>query len=290
MDTNTIGKRAALLSSIEIGLGSLLHAFSMPFAGHFLSLNQGFILVRASRESNDPRVGTLISTTAALLKSLSPAGKKLTPMLAIGMQGQLFGLGTLLLGTNPFGHILGMILLCLWGFVQPLLIYIVIYGRDLLGMTGHYLTELNKAFKVDEGDLILAIICVVVAKLVAGVVVVLFAHQASEVTVEKFQTWALEKKIPPPSKKDGNVYLMTLRDLVSPFFVISWVLMVMFFYHSQSDHSEFIWKCLRPVAIGYLIFLGLRLFPVEKLVQKLTKKNPELAETFGKALEHVRRL
>ena len=43
-----ISAAAALLSLTEIGLGSLLHSFKIPFAGHFLSLNQGFILGKVS--------------------------------------------------------------------------------------------------------------------------------------------------------------------------------------------------------------------------------------------------
>jgi hypothetical protein len=79
VNAEEIGKKAALLSIVEIGLGSFLHAFSIPFAGHFLSLNQGFILTRAAIETNDRRSPGIISAVAALLKSLSPAGKKLTP-------------------------------------------------------------------------------------------------------------------------------------------------------------------------------------------------------------------
>src|SRR5690606_26328753 len=115
-----IGKKAALLSSIEIGLGSILHGLRLPLAGHLLSLNQGFILTRATLEIEDSKSPALISATSAILKSLSPAGKKLTPMLALSVQGQLFNLGPLLLGNNPVGRSLGMILLCIWGFIQPL--------------------------------------------------------------------------------------------------------------------------------------------------------------------------
>ena len=39
-----ISGAAAILSLTEIGLGSLLHSFKIPFSGHFLSLNQALIL------------------------------------------------------------------------------------------------------------------------------------------------------------------------------------------------------------------------------------------------------
>src|SRR5262245_25316383 len=112
------GTYAALLSASEIGLGSILHTFQVPFSGHFLSLNQIFILSRASTEVG--RNGSLlipgsISFIAAALKSLSPSGKKLTPMLAIGMQGILFNTGIVLIGHNIAGRIFGACIASLWG-------------------------------------------------------------------------------------------------------------------------------------------------------------------------------
>ena len=46
-----IGKYSAGLSLIEVALGSLLHALHIPFAGNFLSLNQGYLLCRAALEA-----------------------------------------------------------------------------------------------------------------------------------------------------------------------------------------------------------------------------------------------
>ena len=36
---DVVGTHAAMLSISEVGLGSLLHAFHIPFSGYFLSLN-----------------------------------------------------------------------------------------------------------------------------------------------------------------------------------------------------------------------------------------------------------
>ncbi|MFP5459829.1 MAG: hypothetical protein ACLGG7_13920, partial [Bacteriovoracia bacterium] len=110
MKTSEIGKNAATLSLIEVGLGSLLHGLKLPFSGHVLSLNQSFILTRATLTSGERRDAAVISTTAAILKSLSPAGKKLTPMLAIAVQGQLYYLGLLVAGTGVIGQLLGSLL------------------------------------------------------------------------------------------------------------------------------------------------------------------------------------
>ena len=175
MNTEEVGKKAALLSAIEIGLGSVLHGLHVPMAGHVLSLNQGFILSRAQVELQDKRAAGLISTTAALLKSLSPAGKKLTPMLAIAMQGQLFGLGSMLLGNNMLGHSLGMLLLCVWGFIQPLFFYALVFGETLWGMSEFYLQQLQLIMpSLRVQDVVRVLLGVVVLKIGIGFFLVVF--------------------------------------------------------------------------------------------------------------------
>ncbi|MFM8268834.1 MAG: hypothetical protein ACKN9V_01485, partial [Pseudomonadota bacterium] len=98
-DPRITGVYAGILSLVEIGLGGLLHGMKIPFAGTFLSLNQGFFLTRLIKlNCFSPDARTLpfrVSNITALLKSLSPAGKKLLPMLAISAQGFLFSFGTL---------------------------------------------------------------------------------------------------------------------------------------------------------------------------------------------------
>jgi hypothetical protein len=141
-EVELIGREAAYLSAVEIGLGSLLHSLHVPFTGYFLSLNQGFFLSRAIAQGRElPRARLIpasISSIAALLKSLSPSGKKLTPMLAISMQGLWFCAGTLLFGATLAGAVVGSVLCGLWAFVQPLLLFSVLYGKDLARIAAFY--------------------------------------------------------------------------------------------------------------------------------------------------------
>ena len=289
MNAEDIGKKAAYLSIVEIGLGSILHAFSIPFAGHFLSLNQGFILTRAAIESEDRRAPGIISTVAALLKSLSPAGKKLTPMLAIGMQGQLYNLGLLLLGNNGFGRILGMSLLCLWGFVQPLALYFILYGKSLVEMADYYALELSKVFHTTKEDFIAMLVAVVVFKIICGVVVVLLAQILKKKKVEQYENWLMSKHKPQEQSGEGKgPWMLALRDLLSPAFIITWLMMLVFYFYSDHLWSADIWMVLRPVAVGYLIFLGLRIFPVEGIVPWVSARFPFLGKALESALRYIK--
>lgn len=289
MNAEDIGKKAAYLSIVEIGLGSLLHAFSVPFAGHLLSLNQGFILTRAAMESGDRRAPGIISTVAALLKSLSPAGKKLTPMLAIGMQGQLYNLGLLLLGNNGFGRILGMSLLCLWGFLQPLALYFILYGKSLVEMAEYYASELSKVFQTTKDEFVSILVALIIFKLICGAVVVILAQILKKKKVEQYENWLMSKHKPQEeSAEKKSPWLMAAKDLMSPGFLVTWFMMILFYFYSDHVWSADIWIVLRPVAVGYLVFLGLRIFPVERIVPFVSKKFPFLGRALESALQYIK--
>ncbi len=283
-----MGKKAALLSAVEVGLGSVLHAFKTPFAGHFLSLNQGFILTWASRQIPLPSAPSVISTTAAMLKSLSPAGKKLTPMLAIAVQGQLFNLGTLIFGRNLIGHSFGMLLLCLWGFLQPLMLYYLLYGKALIGVAGFYLNHLSSYIPLSMPQIGWTLLGGVTAKLITGIICVLLAHFLTERRLTNYTVWALEKKPLASRRQTQNFYLAALRDLFSPLFILSWTLTLVFFYYADHTKAPSIWLWLRPLALGYLLFLSLRIFPVERITPWLSRHSPQLASTLTAALKYLR--
>lgn len=290
MNAEDIGKKAAYLSIVEIGFGSFLHAFSIPFAGHLLALNQGFILTRAAMETSDRRAPGIISVVAALLKSLSPVGKKLTPMLAIGMQGQLYNLGLLLLGNNGFGRILGMSLLCLWGFIQPLALYFILYGKSLVDMAEYYMAELSKVFAATREDFISVLVALVIFKLICGAVVVILAQILKQKKVEEYENWLLKKHRPMEVHPSGSPWVLALKDLLSPAFLITWVLMLLFYLYARHEDAGLVWVLLRPVAAGYLIFLGLRIFPIERLVPWVSKRFPFLGRALDSALQSIRKL
>lgn len=285
MNTKDIGAKAALLSAVEVGLGSVLHGLSVPFAGHLLSLNQGFLLAWSVRTSGERAAAGPISTTAALLKSLAPAGKKLTPMLAIAMQGQLFALGPLLLGTGPVGAALGVALLCLWGFLQPLLIYGLIFGSALVNVADFYLKLLNELYPISEQDLLAAVAGLVLFKIALGFIVALLAYRLPERHIEAYTRWALQRPLAPRAQS-SSPWRGALKDLLHPLFICSWLLTVIFFVFAQGAQASAIWVLLRPLAIGFLVFLGLRLLPLDAIVRRLQQSHPRTAQ----ALEEARRI
>ncbi|MBI4386066.1 MAG: hypothetical protein HY551_01665 [Elusimicrobia bacterium] len=141
-----VGMFAAISSATEIGLGGFLHALHVPLTGHFLANFQGVVLASFldRRPGRKPYV-FFVSATGAALKSLSPMGRKLRPMLGIFMQGLLFHGAVNVLGCGALGVVMGQSLIGAWCSAQTFLFQYVFFGQSLLlgygrllDISGHY--------------------------------------------------------------------------------------------------------------------------------------------------------
>lgn len=275
-----VGHYGATLSLIEVGLGSLLHAFKVPFSGILLSLNQGFILCRAailSREIPKNLWTTYsISNVAAVLKSLSPAGKKLGPMLSLSMQGLLFNMGILVFGTNPVGLCVGMALLSIWTFLQPLVTYYLFFGKELINAV-EYLYEKTLPYHGLKAESLLWIFLgLVVTKMLAAVILAIVAWRTQGETIygknyeEGLIKLAKEKgaKI-SDERKNGNAAWLAFKDLFRPLFLVSLATTGVFLYFSQHDYAQIAWYLLRPIAIGFIFFYISRTLTLDRWLMKI---------------------
>lgn len=276
-----IGDYGASLSIIEVGLGSLLHAFHVPFSGVFLSLNQGFILCRAtilSQEFPDNNwVAYNISNVSAVLKSLSPAGKKLGPMLSLSMQGLLFNIGVASLGVNPVGLCFGMALLSLWSFIQPLVTYYLFFG-DKLFSAAEYLFEKTLPYhNLKPENLLYIFLALVVTKMLMACALAILAWRIRGKTIygknydEELIRMAREKgvRVGDHGVAPKNAAWLAFKDLFRPLFLISLAMTAAFLYFSQSDHAQMGWYLLRPVAIGFIFFYVSRTLTIDRWLMRL---------------------
>ncbi|MCM0604613.1 MAG: hypothetical protein KA715_00830 [Xanthomonadaceae bacterium] len=249
---------SGLLVSAEVGLGAWIHALGLPLGGQLLSLNQGFLLSFAARnlsrgDSCDAAYG--VSTVAAVLKSLSPLGKRLTPMLAIWVQGVLFSLGVFLGGAGLFGVSLGMVLLSTWSFIQPILLAMLIFGVDPL-------VEWTKLFPQFSQSIIWIILAFVVLKCLIAVVVAWLALKLPEQKINQFlsslSTWRIKKKY----SKVKWVWILGSFTMG----------LALFFIHGESNVQYFVKFVMRPLAMSLFLFWGtgwlLSRVDFEKLLQR----------------------
>lgn len=291
--TDTVGKYAALLTASEVGLGSLLHGWRVPMSGSFLSLNQGFLLCKATRACGEPGAALRVSMVGAVLKSLSPAGKRLTPMLAISVQGLLFSGGTVLFGAGALGTCVGMVLLSLWSFLQPALLYLLIFGEDILFVGAYFLRELQKVAPVTERHLLLVLAAFVLLKALLAAAIALLAVGRSARRYEAYLEGALarfrlperqEARLVPWSRRLALVG----RDLLRPWFLCSLGLMAVFFLVNRPEGVQLTWVLLRPLSAAIIVFYLLRFAPVERWLLRLASPGSQLGLAMSKALDLVR--
>ncbi|NGX59523.1 MAG: hypothetical protein KR126chlam3_00675 [Chlamydiae bacterium] len=261
---SAIAFHASVLSFAEIGIGSFLHVFHIPFRGQLLSLNQIFILTQVSLASSKKRKECsplIISAIAAGIKSLSPMGKKITPMLAIFMQGLLFNCGLFLLGNRLVGHILGAIFSSLWSFFQPLLLYYIIFGKGLFNAIAYvsHLTVLS------ENLLIWGIVIFVLIKVIAAICITFISVSIAPDRVMKYFKTIMHTPSKIASFKiDHSKYSrrknawMSFKDLFKPFFIFSICLSLAFYYFGINSENFLLFGGVRPLATGFISFFMIR--------------------------------
>lgn len=280
-----VTRNAAHLSVVELALGSLAHAFHLPFTGHILSLNQGAFLCHGCKYSADRQSSAQacyeISGVAATLKSLAPTGKKLGPMLALVMQGLLFSMGLLLFGKKKWGQIAGMILLSTWAFIHPLITFLISFGpKQLENVVQFYTDKINVDYYFAGYAVLSVITFLFLAKVICGLFIVQWIDRSDE---KKWAAWQ-EQLIRRSQKVIGagrnlksqaehsSPLKGALRDLLSPLFLFSFALTWIFLFVQKDSWSSFTWLALRPVAIAFVIFYLLRSPQFLKLCAVATEK------------------
>lgn len=120
------------IAFFECTAGALFHSLHIPLTGQWLSLLQIGVLSLASRFEGGkcPAFAVNASSYAMVIKAAVSPGKKLTPMIAIFMQGALYNAPFFLWGSSVFSRIIGASLASLWGVFQPFATLWIIFGGD----------------------------------------------------------------------------------------------------------------------------------------------------------------
>lgn len=245
------------LSSVEIILGSVGHGFKIPFTGTFLSFYQLYVCLKMLIRNSVPSIQVFnVSVIVALLKTLSPFGKKLTPMIAITVQGFLLWLGSALFGGRLLGVFIGSVLFVSWSLLQSMTGYLLIYGFDFLKMLDFLQNELGRFTSINIYLVLAAYIFIRIA-IVIVMILYLVANRASS------QVWSLEESLLKrfqtryvriETAKGVSIWKNALRDLFNPFFLLSLLLMSLFHLYKDSSYEQTIWFICRTLAVGFLLF------------------------------------
>ncbi|MES2856321.1 MAG: hypothetical protein V4692_10685, partial [Bdellovibrionota bacterium] len=261
------------------------------------------------RDRGAYRSAIYISNIAAVLKSLAPAGNKLGPMISLSMQGFLYSVPHALIGVNVVSVAVGMMLLAAWAFVQPFVTLYLFYGNDLVRAISFYLDKMRETVSWLPVSFVQAFLFAVVAKLILAAGAGVYAYQANDVAFAKVsEYWRRKLSLngsigaatggatgvihfdgPEPSLRKR--LLLCLKDLSRPFFLLSMILMGLFFYFVENSWSRTVWLMLRPLAIAFLFFYISR-SPIGSKLSAWMRKSPRFSrfmEAFDLTVSKLRK-
>ena len=273
VDIHSFQSPAIYLSLAEVGLGGILHAFKVPFTGYILSLHQIFCLTRAQLQSKDqsPHLPIIISSVAAILKALTPMGKRLTPFLAIMTQGVLFNVGTIFLGRNFFGNCLGALLSSTWGFIQPLLIAYVIFGSNFFD--GLDIFQEFCSSKLPWINYYILIGTLVALKAILAVAIVIVTYSFSEKKWQSYENKLLSTPLIPTFSINKTWSQKVFKDIFNFWFLIPLLFSVLTLVTTNLSIIQVLYFITRIIAV-YLIYSFIsNLINFEKLISVLKKSN-----------------
>ena len=219
-----------------------------------------------------------ISNTAAILKTLSPYGKKLTPMLAISTQGLLFNIGIIFFGKNLLGRCVGSFLLSLWPMIQPALIYGIIYGSIFLNMSAYYNQMIATLPWFGEMTLQIIVAGYIFIHIFLSLGVCLLTYLLPTRILDKYDRYIISysaSHLKPLSVPTKSTFLQKLRgvwkDFTSPIFLLSLILSGFFFYATLHSLESFFFVFFRLIAVAFITFFLIRNISTEWCMRMFSK-------------------
>jgi hypothetical protein len=127
-----IGLYGGAAGGLEMTVGAALHAGKIPLRGLGMSSLQAAMMVFAGGGLSQPGRVVWVPFISGGLKALSPAGNRVRPMIAIIMQGLLFGGSVQALGWNFLAIGLGGALVGAWAALQGFFLQYLLLGDELV--------------------------------------------------------------------------------------------------------------------------------------------------------------
>ncbi|MFN3597358.1 MAG: nucleoside-triphosphatase [Rubricoccaceae bacterium] len=273
-DWARVGLFGAGAGGIEATVGAALHGGIVPARGLLLSSTQAGVMTEAARGLGRRSRVVWVAFLSAGLKALSPAGSRLRPMLAIAMQGLLFGSGVGVLGWSVPGVFVAGALVGSWAALQGIALQWLLVGDELLRAY-----EAVAAFAEAHLGLGLPGLVVLLALMGAAYAAVtgttaLVVYRAGRLPARVQQ--ALERgpgRIPAPPTPGRRAALRAgAADLVRPGFWVPIALVLLILALSGSPAERLAWTAMRALTVGFLLLAGVRLIAPQRLLDALRRR------------------
>lgn len=261
-DWRRVGTWGAAAGGVEMSLGAALHAAKVPFRGSVLSAIQTVVLtLAAERLGRRPRV-VWVSFIAAGLKALSPAGNRLRPMLAITMQGLLFGSSVAVLGWNRLAVMLGGALVATWASAQGIVLQYLLIGTDLLRAVEAVVGWVTEPLGFAPPGILTILAVYLALRAAVGAAVGLWAWGTRRRVPARLARWLGRRPAPIPIPATASTGERRLRrtlaaaagDLARPSFWLPVLLVAAIVLVSGSPAERAFWIGARALTVGLVLF------------------------------------
>ncbi len=174
----------SLWGTLEVTLGAFLHTLRLPLTGAFLAA-MGAALLVAMRQFYPARGSSLaVGVIAALLKSLSPGGVILGPMIGIISEAFLVELALVVAPRALLSAFVAGGLCVLWSVFQKVLTQTVLYGGTILDLYLAALKRVDQLLGSENAGAWLLVVCIGVLTLLGGSLTLVGRHLGRKAAVE----------------------------------------------------------------------------------------------------------
>jgi hypothetical protein len=253
-DWRAVGIWGGASGIFEATVGTSLHALQAPFRGQILSGVQAALLAHVGLRLQEPARMGWIGLIAAGLKSLSPAGNRLRPMLAISVQSCLFGMTMGFIRNPKISIPMGGALVGLWSFGQGLILQWLLVGNDL----GRAYHQFQKQSGLDGLGLEMFLAGLAMLAALWGMVCAILGGTG------RWKPW---------TRWSGNAGNSSKGRWISglivwlPVAVIAW-----FVWLATGDLSAVGWLVLRTVCVVWILWATMRSFRLDRMTVWMQKK------------------
>ncbi len=293
LDAEKIGIFATTSGIMEITVGSIMNVIRNPFRPTVMPLLQNFLLILFAKELKGRGTFWIVFISAGL-KSFSPMGSKLKPMLYITVQGLSFWLPQAIIGWNFISAFIGSLMLGLSTMVLSLILDYITFGMAIIDS---YINSFDFVFKWLN---IPSISFFTVLAIMALIKIVMFSIMAPIAYFYDFSA-PLKKWLSKVDEIDSKqIELLenptwiqslkgALKDISLKFFVIPFIFSaLLIFFFSNLSTAGFIQVMMRGLLISWFGFLIARRINFVKIIKFLKKRKLDhIANSLDAALKKV---
>jgi nucleoside-triphosphatase THEP1 len=274
-DWARVGLYGAGSGGFEWSVGSALHAIRLPLRGLALSSTQAAVMVFAGAGLGRRSRVVWVPFIAAGIKALSPAGSRVRVMMAITIQGLLFGGGTRLLGWNPLGIVVGGALVGAWAAAQGLLLQYLLVGSDLLRAYETVISWVLQRWSVGMPGIALLLGGWVGSWALVSGTVSLVAWRKGVLPArlsDALDRGASGLRWEEPAPSAVSALGRGLRDILRPVFWIPVMIVVLILLSAGATWERAFWISARALTVGVVLFSLVRAFDPRGFVRWLRNR------------------